>query len=61
MRGDEKKRAMEILGLGFKGEKQHGMQAAMKKAGFIGPGQKWWAMHSENTFARKLDTILETI
>lgn len=24
-----------------------GMQAAMRKAGLLGPGQKWWAPHSE--------------
>jgi len=59
LRGNEKKEAMQKLGLGWKTEKQHGMQAAMKRAGFVGPGQKWWAIHSESTFARRLNTILE--
>jgi len=47
MRGDEKKAAMQQLGLGSGGNK-HKWQKALEKAGAIGPGQKWWAPNSEN-------------
>ncbi len=46
MRGDEKKRAMAELGVG--GTAPHPMQTAMRQTGLIGPGQKWWAPHSES-------------
>lgn len=46
LRGQEKHDAMKKLKVGG-GGKPHPMQQAMSKTGLIGPGQKWWAMHSE--------------
>jgi len=57
MRGDEKKKAMQELGLATASQK-HPMQAALEKSGYINPGQKWWASTSES-FSRKLNQILE--
>lgn len=47
MRGDEKKAAMRQLGLGWSRAKEHPMTTAMKKAGKLIPGGKWWASQSE--------------
>lgn len=54
MPSDQKKKAMKELGLGkgFGSDKTTGMGPAMRKAGLIGPGQKWWAPNSEGTEPR---------
>ncbi len=59
MRGDQKKKAMQELGLAATSQK-HPMQATLEKGGYINPGQKWWAPTSES-FSRKLDKIFKTI
>jgi hypothetical protein len=46
LRGDEKKAAMQKLGLEPASQK-HPVQQSMEKGKYINPGQKWWAMHSE--------------
>lgn len=46
MRGAEKQAAMKKLGVG--GTKPHPMQTAMDNANLRVPGQKWWAMNSED-------------
>ncbi len=59
MRGEEKKAAMKKLGVGVGGS-PHPMQSAMLKAGLLGPGQKWWAPHSES-FNRRLGSVLRSL
>ncbi len=47
MRGEEKKELMDQLGLDPK-SKEHEIAAAMKEKGLLKPGQKWWALTSED-------------
>lgn len=47
MRGTAKKKAMKELGLGWTEPKQHGTQAALRKAELLAPGQKWWSMYGD--------------
>jgi len=60
LRGNEKKQALKRLGLGLGGGK-HEWQQALEKAGLSGPGQKWWAPHSESLFDHKLGIILDHV
>jgi hypothetical protein len=46
LRGQEKQDAMKKLGVG--GRKDHPIQTSLDKAGLRIPGQKWWALNSEN-------------
>lgn len=59
MRGQEKHDAMKKLGVGGGGV-PHAMQAALRGAGLQGPGQKWWAPHSED-FNRRLGAVLRDL
>ena len=47
MQGDEKKQAMQNLGVG--GRAKNPWQDAMEKANLIAPGHKYWAATSEST------------
>jgi hypothetical protein len=47
MRGQEKRKAMQDAGLDPLSA-EHPMSKNLKTAGLLNPGQKWWAMHSED-------------
>ena len=47
LRGDEKKRAMEKLGLYNPEKAEHPMARSLKDRGLLIPGGKWWAPYSE--------------
>ena len=55
MKGDEKKQARKKLGL-LGDPVKHPWQSELEKSGDIGPGQKWWAQHSE-----QIDNIAQSI
>lgn len=58
MRGEEKQAAMRKLGLGGK-QKQHPMQQALQSQKLASPGQRWWAMSSEDVVLNVSELITE--
>lgn len=56
--GEERKRLMKDLGLGFSTQAEHPVSKEMKRLGMIGPGMKWWAPYSEG-LKRAADQLLE--
>ena len=61
MRGQEKLAARKKLGLYNPTPPEKPWPAALRKAGFVGPGQKWWAPYSEGVVAQARGTVLSVI
>jgi hypothetical protein len=59
LRGDAKKIAMKQLGVGWDQQTQHPWAKAMKDAGTLTPGAKWWAPTSEETISQIASAITD--
>lgn len=59
MRGDEKKRAMRQLGLGWKSPGAHPWAQNLSQKQLLVPGAKWWAPYSEGSTVLYFDRVLD--